>query len=141
MYWNIHEVCYNLSRDVMKKVIIEVYSNLNNIEENNEFLAIKDDNLIKYIDLENNKMVIDTKNNIIIRENCDYIFNLDFNNNKILITMKKPNKILEKDIRTMVISLTKKDYLVRYLLTDENIINEYYVKFWNNCCIIINKMI
>ena len=113
----------------MKKVTIEVYSNLNNIEENNEFLAIKDDNLIKYIDLENNKMVIDTKNNIIIRENCDYIFNLDFNNNKILITMKKPNKILEKDIRTMVISLTKKDYLVRYLLTDENIINEYYVKF------------
>lgn len=113
----------------MKKVTVEVYSNLNNIEENNEFLAIKDDNLIKYTDLENNKMVIDIKNNTIIRENGDYLFNLDFDSNKIMITIKKLNKTIIKEIKTLIISVTAKKFLVRYLLSDENIINEYYVKF------------
>ena len=113
----------------MKETNIKVYSNLNNIEENNEFLAIKDDKVIKYIDLENNKMIIDMENNIITRENIDYLFNIDFNINKIIITMKKLNKKFEKDIKTLVVSLTDSKYLVRYLLTDEDIINEYYVKF------------
>ena len=113
----------------MKKTTIKVCTKLNNIEENNEFLAIKDQNIIKYIDLENNKMTIDIKNNLIIRENSDYLFNMDFNNNKILITVKKLNKTLEKEIKTIIISKSSNKYLVRYLLTDENIINEYYVKF------------
>lgn len=125
----------------MQEIKIKVYSKLNDIEENNEFLAIIDNNLIKYIDLENNKMNIDMENNTIIRENTDYFFNIDFNNNKITITMKKLNKIFEKEINTMEISRTKKSYLVRYLLTDENIINEYYVKLWYNCCIISYKML
>ena len=112
----------------MQKVTIKVYSKLNNIEENNEFLAIVDDKLIKYIDLENNKMIIDKENNMIIRENIDYLFNMDFNNNKITITMKKLNKDFVKDIKTMDISNTSKIYSVKYLLIDENIINEYYVK-------------
>ena len=73
----------------MQEIKIKVYSKLNDIEENNEFLAIIDNNLIKYIDLENNKMNIDMENNTIIRENTDYFFNIDFNNNKITITMKK----------------------------------------------------
>lgn len=141
MYWNIYEVCYNQSRDVMERGKIRVYTKLNNIEENNEFLAIKDDNLIKYIDLENNKMSINIKDNIIIRENNDYLYNIDFNSNKITITMKKLNKVFEKNIKTIIISKSITKYLVRYLLTDENIINEYYVKFWNNCCIIFDKMI
>ena len=119
----------------MKKTKIKVYSNLNNIEENNDFLAIKGKNVIKYIDIENNKMTIDVKNNIITRENIDYLFNLDFNNNKIIIKMKKLNKIFEKEIETLVISLSDSEYLIRYLLKDDNVINEYYVKFWNNCCI------
>ena len=113
----------------MKETKIIVYTKLYNNEENNEFLAIKDDNLIKYIDLENNKMIVDMKNNIIVRENKDYLFNMDFNNNKITITMKKLGKIMEKDIKTITVSSTLSKYLVRYLLTDENIINEYYVKF------------
>lgn len=113
----------------MKKTKITVYSKLNNIEENNEFLAIKDTKVIKYIDLEDNKMIIDMENNIITRENIDYLFNIELNNNKIIIKMKKLNKLLEKDIKTLVISKSNKSYLVRYLLNDENIINEYYVKF------------
>lgn len=112
----------------MKKTMVKVYSKLNNIEENNEFLAIIDDKLIKYIDLENNKMIIDKENNIIIRENIDYLFNMDFYNNKITITMKKLGKDFVKDIKTMDISNTSKIYSVKYLLIDENIINEYYVK-------------
>ena len=112
----------------MKKTMVKVYSKLNNIEENNEFLAIVDGKLIKYIDLENNKMIIDKENNIITRENVDYLFNMDFNNNKITITMKKLNKDFIKDIKTIDITNTSKIYSVKYLLIDENIINEYYVK-------------
>ena len=137
MYWNIYEVCYNQSRDVMEKEKIRVYTKLGNIEENNEFLAIKDDNLIKYIDLENNNMIINMEDNIIIRENNDYLYNINFNSNEITITMKKLNKIFKKDIKTIVISKSLTKYLVRYVLIDENIINEYYVKFWNICCIIL----
>lgn len=137
MYWNIYEVCYNQSRDVMEKGKIRVYTKLGNIEENNEFLAIKDDNLIKYIDLENNNMIINMEDNIIIRENNDYLYNINFNSNEITITMKKLNKIFKKDIKTIIISKSLTKYLVRYVLIDENIINEYYVKFWNICCIIL----
>ena len=96
MYWNIYEVCYNLSRDVMKKTKISVFTKFNNIEETNEFLAIKSDNIIKYIDLENNKMTIDMINNVIVRENSDYVFKIDFENNKIIISLKKSNGTFEK---------------------------------------------
>lgn len=113
----------------MEKVSIKVYSNLNNIEENNEFLAIKDENVIKYTDLENNKMIIDMKNNVIERENNDYLFKIKLNENVIEIMMKKLNKVFLKEINTLLISLTGKRYLVRYQLSDDNIINEYYVNF------------
>ena len=113
----------------MEKVSIKVYSNLNNFEENNEFLAIKDENVIKYTDLENNKMIIDMKNNVIERENNDYLFKIKLNENVIEIMMKKLNKVFLKEINTLLISLTGKRYLVRYQLSDDNIINEYYVNF------------
>ena len=106
-----------------------MYSKLNDIEENSEFLAIKDNNIIKYIDLENNSMIIDIKNNIIQRENKDYLFKLMFNDNIIEIEIKKMHKKIIKEIKTINISLTKKKYFVKYLLTDENTINEYYVNF------------
>ena len=43
--------------------------------------------------------------------------------------MKKLNKVFLKEINTLLISLTGKRYLVRYQLSDDNIINEYYVNF------------
>ena len=113
----------------MKKVNIRIYSFLNNIEENNEFLAIKSDNVIKYIDFSNNKMTIDLKNNIIIKDNDDYLFTLKFNDNIIEVFAKKLKKTFYKDIKTIVCESTKSKFLVRYLLVDEDIINEYYVKF------------
>ena len=129
MYWKILQVCYNLSREVMKKVKIKIYSFLNNIEENNEFLAIKDDNVIKYIDFSNNQMIIHLKENYIEKENDDYLFTLKFNENVIEIFSKKLKKTFYKEIKTIVCESSKTKFLVRYLLTDENIVNEYYVKF------------
>ena len=113
----------------MRNIIIKVYSKLNNVEENNEFLAIKKDNVIEYIDLENNKMIVDIDKDIIERENRDYYFKMDFKDNVISIEIKKLHKKMIKDIKTLNISKEKKKYSVKYLLTDENIINEYYVNF------------
>ena len=113
----------------MAKINIKVYSKLNDIEEITEFMAIKMDDVIKYIDLENNKMIIDMKNNIIIRENSDYVFTLKFNENIIEILIKKVKKVMNKEIKVLLIDKTKKRFLVRYLLSDEKLINEYYVNY------------
>ena len=113
----------------MRKTKIKIYSNLNNIEENEEILAIKNENIIKYIDFSNNKMTIDIENNIIEKENADYLFILKFNDNIIEIHLKKLKKTFYKEIKTLTCNYSKSKFLVRYLLVDENIINEYYVKF------------
>ena len=113
----------------MKKVNIKIYSFLNNIEENNEFLAIKDDNVIKYIDFSNKKMKIDMENNIIEKDNEDYLITLKFNENIIEIFSKKLKKTFYKEIETITCEYSKTKFLIRYSLIDENIINEYYVKF------------
>ena len=113
----------------MKKVKIKIYSFLNNIEENNEFLAIKNNNVIKYIDFGNNRIKIDLKNNIIEKENIDYHFILKFNENIVEISAKKLKKTFYKEIKTIVCEKSKSKFLVRYLLPDDNAVNEYYVKF------------
>ncbi len=113
----------------MKKIKIKVYTMFDKKEENSNFLAIKNDDVIKYIDLENNKMTIDMKNNIIIRENEDYLFNIKLDNNEINIRIKKLKKEFNKKIKTLIINKTNKSYLIRYLLTDDNIYNEYYVTY------------
>ena len=81
------------------------------------------------ISVYSNKMIIDMENNIINRENSDYVFDIDLINNKIIISMKKLDKKFEKSIKTLDITRSNKMYSVKYLLLDENIINEYYVKF------------
>ncbi len=113
----------------MAKIKINVYTKMNKIEKNDEFLAIKDEDVIKYIDFENNKMIINMSKDAIIRENSDHIFILDFVNNNINVFVKKLKKSFDKSIKTLLVEKTKKRYLVRYLLEDENEINEYYVNF------------
>ena len=113
----------------MNKCQIKVLTNLENKQEINDFFAIKSDDVIKYIDFDNNKMVIDMNNNIMKRDNNDYLFTIDFNNNSIEILVKSLNKRFLKEIETLLIEKKKKSYLVRYRLSDEKIINEYYVKF------------
>lgn len=112
----------------MKKKI-NVYTKLDNFEENNEFQAIIYNDVIKYIDLDNNKMIVDIKNDLLTRENSDYLFVFDFKNENIDITIKKLNKSMGKKIKTLLIDKKKKSYTVRYLLIDEKQVNEYYVNF------------
>ena len=113
----------------MKKTKIKVYTKFDNKEETDDFFAIKDNDVIKYIDLENNKMMIDMKNNIIVKENEDYLFNINFLDNIIDIEIKKLKKYFKKEMKTLLLEKTNNSFLVRYLLTDENIYNEYYVTY------------
>ena len=108
---------------------IKVYSELNNIIENEEYFAIKNNNVIKYIDLTNNKMNVNINNDIITRENSDYLFTIDFNKNNINIYVKGLKKEFNKDIKVIKKEKTSRSYLVKYQLIDEDIINEYYIKF------------
>ena len=108
---------------------IKVYSELSEKIENEEYLAIKNNNVIKYIDLADNKMTIDMDKDIITRENKDYLFTIDFNINHIIINAKKLKREFIKNIVTMKKEKTSHSYLVRYQLIDEDIINEYYVKY------------
>lgn len=116
----------------MKRKKIKIYTNFDKKEETKEIFAIIDDNVIKYIDLDNTKMIIDMKNNIIARENTDYLFTLDFNKDIIDVYVKKLDKYLQKEIKTLFLEKKKTDYTVRYLLSDEKVINEYYINFSNN---------
>ena len=113
----------------MEKKEIKVYTNFNGIEKNETFLAIKDEFVIKYTDLENNKMVIDTSNDIIRKENQDYLIEIYLQDNIIDITIKKFRRKINKGIKTLLIEKRKKAYLIRYQLLDEKEINEYYVNF------------
>ena len=113
----------------MEKKEIKVYTKLDNIETNNIFLAIKNEKVIKYNDLDNNKMIIDYENDIIRRENHDYIIAINLKTNCIDIYIKKQRFLIKKEIKTLLIKKTNKVFMTRYKLIDENIINEYYVNF------------
>ncbi len=113
----------------MERRQIRVVKDMNGHQEIEEILAIKNDDVIKYIDSENNIMIIDMINNSIKRENNDYIFFLDFVNNSIDIQIKKLKKSFNKSMKTLLIEKNKNSFLVRYQLEDENIYNEYYVNF------------
>ena len=113
----------------MEKINISLYTKLNNLEEINNFFAIKDKDVIKYIDLENNKIIVDMKNNIMTRENSDYHFTLDFNKNNIIINLKAHHKLFDKEIETITIKKQNNSYHIKYCLVDENIVNEYLLKF------------
>ena len=113
----------------MKRRKIKIYTNFDNKEETKEIFAIISDNVIKYIDLDNTKMIIDMENNIIKRENIDYLFIIDFNKNVIDILVKKLQKQMQKPIQTLSLEKKKTQYSVKYLLDDEKIVNEYYINF------------
>ena len=113
----------------MKKKEIKVYTKFDKKEDNYKILAIICDDVIKYIDLENNIMVIDMEKNILQRENIDYAYTFDFNKEEIEIKVKNLKKIFVKKIKTLLIQKSAKSYLVRYFLKDDDIVNEYYIKF------------
>ena len=112
----------------MSKRRINIYTNMDKIINNNNFDAIVFNNVIKYIDLVNNKFVIDCNNDILIKENNDTIVKIDFNKNIISILLKQYNKEFYKNINTILINKDNNVYYVKYKLIDENIINEYRIE-------------
>ena len=113
----------------MKKKEIKVLTIFNNIQKDYVYMAIIDDFVIKYIDLDNNKMIIDVLNDVIRRENSDYIIHILLRDNIIKIYVKKIKVTYEKVIQTLIIKKDKNSYLVRYFLTDEKELCEYFVNF------------
>lgn len=113
----------------MAKKDIKVYTNMDNFKETNIFSAIVLDNVIKYIDLVNNKFVVDFKENILIKENDESIIKLDFNKNIISIFLKEYDKGFIKHIKTISSNFDNNIYYVKYKLIDENVINEYQIEF------------
>lgn len=112
----------------MSKKKIKVYSNLNEIINNDLIDAIVLNNVIKYIDLVNNKFVVDLSNNILIKETDESVVKIDFNKNIISILLKEYNKEFYKDIETLSLINNDNLYYVKYKLNDENIINEYQIE-------------
>lgn len=110
---------------------ISVYTKLDKSEENYKIMAIIYKDVIKYIDLANNKMIIDMDSDIITRENMEYKFEIDLKNSNINIYAKKLKKEFSKKIETLLIDKNNKEYLIRYRLIDDDMINEYFVKFKN----------
>lgn len=113
----------------MTKIRINVYTNMDNHEENVIHKAIADNDVIKYIDSDNNKFVVDCNKNILMKENDEFIINIDFGNNLISIAMKEYQKEFKKEIKTLAINNDNNIYYVKYKLIDENVINEYQIKF------------
>ena len=123
-------MCYNVSLngDIMSKNRINIYTNMDKIINNNNFDAIVSCNVIKYIDLVNNKFVVDCNNDILFKENNDTIVKIDFNKNIMSILLKEYNKEFYKDIETLLINKDNNIYYVKYKLIDENVINEYRIE-------------
>ena len=124
-------MCYNVSLngDIMSKKRINIYTNMDKIINNDNFDAIVSNNVIKYIDLVNNKFVVDCNNDILIKENNDTLVKIDFSKNIISILLKEYNKEFYKEIDTLLINRDNNIYYVKYKLIDENVINEYRIEF------------
>ena len=112
----------------MSKIRINVYTNMDNKKENVLINAIKDNNVIKYIDSDYNKYVVNIEGNILIKENKDFFITIDFPNNLIKILMKEYNKEFKKEIETIELNYNNNNYFVKYKLIDEKVINEYKIK-------------
>lgn len=113
----------------MAKKEIKVYTKMDKIINNDNFSAIVSNNVIKYIDLVNNKFVVDLNEDILIKENRETLIKIDFNKNIISILLKEHNKEFFKDIETILINKDNNIYYIKYKLVDENIINEYQIDF------------
>ena len=113
----------------MKRCEISVLTNFNGQKKVHKYMAIKNDSVIKYIDLEKNRICLNLEKNILERENRDYKFIIDFDNNNIEIYIKKLKNKMDKKIKTLMIDKNNNSYLVKYFLTDEKEVNEYSIKY------------
>ena len=113
----------------MTKKIVNVYTNMDDKIDNIVIDAIVENKVIKYLDREHNKIIVDCDNNILIKENNEYIIKIDFLKNIISVLLKDYNKEFVKEIKTLMINSDNNIYYVKYKLIDENLINEYKIEF------------
>lgn len=113
----------------MSKINISVYTKLDDKENVQTLVALKDDEVIKYIDSDGNKVILDMERNIMKRENEDYVFTFNFKLNNIVIHLKKMRRDFDKRIKTISIKKNNHNYNVKYQLVDERVSNEYHLKY------------
>ena len=108
-----------------KKAFIRL--NLDNKLEELEKEVILNNNLITYFD-NDIKMIINLENGEIIRENNEYLSLIKPIDNSIIITLKDHQFIVNKEIKIIDQKIVNNYFYLKYLLVDENIINEYEIK-------------
>ena len=110
----------------MKKKAYIKY-NLLGEEKIEEKEVIINNGIISYID-NDIKISIDTSSGLIIRENIDLKYVIDLSKDYIKLSLKKEKLELEIKIKVLVKDYHDNYLYVKYLLVDENIINEYEIK-------------
>ena len=89
--------------------------------------VIYKDSRITYFDNEV-KTIIDLKDGIIIRENDEYRYVIDLSKYHINIHLNKENIDLEIRINVLEKKYNSKYLYIKYLLVEENVINEFEIK-------------
>ena len=114
-----------IDRDMKKKAFIRL--NLDGKKSEFEKEVIYKDNTITYFD-NDIKMIINLNKGEIVRENNDYHSLIKVSDNKVVITLKSHNIMFDKEIRILDKKIVNNYFYLKYLLVDENIINEYEIK-------------
>jgi len=107
-----------------KKALIRL--NLDNKKEEIKKDVIYKDNIISYFD-NDIKMIINLSKSEIEREDNEYHSLIKPLENTIIITLKAHNMKFNKDIKIIEIINENNRFYLKYLLVDENIINEYEI--------------
>ena len=105
------------------KAIIRV-ENANKIEEFKTNVIIQD-NFLKYKEKDNTTMIIDTKNNILVRENNNIKIEIPFSkNNKTIgrINLKEMNKVLNVEVKTNKIEKENNNIEINYEIEKQKFI-------------------
>ena len=89
--------------------------------------VIYNNNNVTYFD-NDVKTIIDLKNGIIIRENNEYRYDIDLSKYHINIHLNKENIDLEIRVNILEKKYNSSYLYIKYLLVEENIINEFEIK-------------
>ena len=107
----------------MKKFNIKV--NIESTETNTSYnaVAIIEEDMIKYIEIDNTNVILDIKNNILNRENEKIKMKLEFNIEEITINeiyLKDLNSTISIMVKTKEIIKRDKFYKVEYEIIDND---------------------
>ena len=75
-------------------------------------------------------IIYDTNKNLLIREDNDFKYTLDFNKKGVMIELKEYNQLLKMILKNVEIKISKKGLRVKYIIeTEESILNEIEINF------------